>query len=340
VAETYPDILSKLKKNQYAPVYFLQGEEPFFIDQIGDFIEKHALEESMKGFNQIVMYGKDNDLATVLGHAKGYPMMADRKVVIVKEAQELSGLTNEQGEAILIPYLQDPQPSTVLVFCYKYKPIDKRKKLHKVLDSKAVLLNSAKLYDNKIPGWIEGYVRSNEKKIDQNAVYLIAENIGNSLSRIANEIDKMMINIAEEETINVDHVHQYIGISKEYNVFELQKALAFKNVLKANKIVQYFEADPKSNPIVLILSNIFAFYNKIMLVHHSGNKSERDLASILGVNPFFVKEYLMAAKNYTMSKVIINIHHIREADMKSKGIDFASQSQGAILKELVFKLLH
>jgi len=340
VAETYQDILLKLKNNQYAPVYFLQGEESFFIDKIGEFIEQNSLEESLKGFNLVVMYGRDTDLSTIIGHAKGYPMMAERKVVIVREAQELSELSKELGETLLIPYLQNPQPSTVLVFCYKYKSIDKRKKLYKAFDNKAVLLNSVKLYDNKIPGWIEGYVKNNKKKIEQNAVYLISENIGNNLTRIANEIDKMLINITEVDTIKVDHVHKYIGISKEYNVFELQKALAFKNVLKANQIIQYFEADPRSNPIILIIANIFAFYNKIMLVHHSSNKSETHLASVLGVNPFFVKEYLMAAKNYTISKVILNIHHIREADLKSKGIDYPSQPEGAILKELVFKLLH
>lgn len=340
MAESYQEILSKLKNKQYAPVYFLQGEESYYIDQISSYIEQYAIDESMKGFNQVVMYGKDTDLPTIIGHAKGFPMMSDRKVVMVKEAQELQGLVKELGETILLPYLENPQPSTILVFCFKHKPFDKRKKLYKALDSKAVLLNSIKMYDNKLPAWIEAYVKPKNKKIEQNAVYLISENIGNDLSRIANEVDKLLVNIVDEPVITVHHVHQFIGISKEYNVFELQKALAFKNVLKANQIIKYFEADPKSNPLVLIIASIFAFYNKVMLVHHAPDKSDRNLASILGINPFFVKEYVMAAKNYTLSKVILNIHHIREADMKGKGIDFPSQTDGAILKELVFKLLH
>lgn len=340
MAESYQDILSKLKKNQYSPIYFLQGEEPFFVDQITDYIEKNALEESLKSFNQIVVYGRDTDLASIIGHAKGFPMMAERKVIIVKEAQDLTTLSKEQGEKLLIPYLENPQPSTVLVFAHKYKTLDKRKKVGKAIDKHAVLMNSAKLYDNQVPGWIEGFIKEQGRQIDQNALHLISENIGNNLSRIANEVDKMLVNMQEGETINDDHVHRYIGISKEYNVFELQKALAFKNAMKANQIVDYFQADPKSNPLIPIIANIFSFFNKIMLVHHSQNKNEKHLASLLGVHPFFVKEYLMAARNYSLGKLIMNMHHIREADMKSKGIDFPSQSEGEILKELVFKLLH
>lgn len=340
MAESYQEILSNLKKNHYAPVYFLQGDEPFFIDQLADYIEKNALDESLKSFNQVVVYGRDTDLATIIGHAKGFPMMAERKVIIVKEAQDLSALNKEQGEKLLIPYLENPQPSTVLVFAHKYKSLDKRKKVGKSFDKHAVLMNSAKMYDNQVPGWIEGWIKDQGWKINQNALHLISENIGNNLSRIANEVDKMLVNMTDGETITVDHVHKYIGISKEYNVFELQKALAFKNALKANQIVDYFQSDPKSNPLIPIIANIFSFYNKIMLVHHSPNKNDKHLASLLGVHPFFVKEYLMASRNYSLGKLVMNIHHIREADMKSKGIDFPSQSEGEILKELVFKLLH
>jgi DNA polymerase-3 subunit delta len=340
VAVTYQEILSNLKSKQYAPVYFLQGDESYFIDEIVDYIEQHALEESMKSFNQVILYGKDADLPTIINHAKGFPMMAERKVVIVKEAQEVDGITRAEGEKILVQYLENPQPSTILVFGYKYKKLDKRKKLSKIIDKHAIFLTTAKFYDNQLPSWVEGYVKGKNKKIEHNALQLIVQNIGNNITRIANEVDKMLINIGDEVLITVDHVYKNIGISKEYNVFELQKALTFKNVLKANEIIHYFESDPKSNPIIPIISNLFSFFNKILLIHHSKDKSDRHLASLLGVHPFFVKEYSMAAKNYGLAKVVANVHHIKIADMKSKGIDYPSQPEGQILKELVFNLIH
>ncbi|MCV9386171.1 DNA polymerase III subunit delta [Reichenbachiella ulvae] len=336
----FQEILKNLQAGQYAPVYFLQGEEPYFIDQIVDYIEEHAIEESMKGFNQIIVYGKDADIPNIINHAKGFPMMSERKLVIVKEAQELKGLDKEEGEKFFTAYLENPQPSTILVLAHKYKALDKRKKITKAFAKHAVLMDSAKMYDNQLPAWIESYVKAKGKKIEQKALFLITENIGNNLTRIANEIDKMLINIPNEDLIKPEHVYKNIGISKEYNVFELQKALSYRNVMKANEIVNYFKSDPKSNPIIPIIANIYAFFNKILLVHHSQNKSDKHLASLLGVHPFFVKEYMMAAKNYPLSKVINNIKYIKIADMKSKGIDYPTQSEGEIMKELVFTLMH
>ncbi|SHJ62297.1 DNA polymerase III, delta subunit [Reichenbachiella agariperforans] len=336
----FPEILKNLKAGQYAPVYLLQGEESFFIDQIVDYIEANAMDESMRGFNQIVVYGKDSDIPNIINHAKGYPMMAERKVIIVKEAQELAGLDKEMGEKFFTNYLENPQPSTILVLAYKYKSLDKRKKITKAFVKHAVVMDSSKMYDNQLPAWIEGYVKDKGKKIDQKALFLITENIGNNLTRISNEIDKMLINIPNEALITADHVYKNIGISKEYNVFELQKALSYRNVMKANEIIHYFKSDPKSNPLIPIIANVFAFFNKLLLIHHSQNKSDKHLASLLGVHPFFVKEYIMAAKNYPLSKVIDNIKYVKIADMKSKGIDYPSQSEGEIMKELVFSLLH
>ncbi|MGL1887828.1 MAG: DNA polymerase III subunit delta [Reichenbachiella sp.] len=340
MAKQYQEILTDLKKNQYAPVYFLQGEEAYYIDEIVNYIEKNAIEESMKSFNQVVVYGKDIDMMTIMSQAKSFPMMSDRKVVIIKEAQDLAELGKESGEKQLLPYLDNPQPSTILVFAHKYKSLDKRKKLGKAFDKKAIVMNAAKLYDNQVPTWVEGYIKEQGKKIDHKAVQLIAENIGNNLTRIANEVDKMLINVGDEDTVTTDHVYKNIGISKEYNVFELQKALSFKNVIKANEIIHYFESDPKSNPIIPIIANIYTFFNKLLLHHHSENKSDKHLASLLGVHPFFVKEYNMAARNYPVGKVMANIGYLKIADMKSKGIDYPSQSEGEILKELVFSLLH
>lgn len=340
MAKQYQDILADLKKGQFAPVYFLQGEETYYIDQIVNYIEAHAIEESLKSFNQVVAYGKEIDIATIVSHAKSFPMMSERKVVIIKEAQELSELTKEAGEKYLLSYLENPQPSTILVFAHKYKALDKRKKLAKAFDKFAVLFSSSKLYDNQVPGWVEGYFKEKGRKVDHKAIQLIAENIGNDLTRIANEVDKMLINVGGDETISSDHVYKNIGISKEYNVFELQKALSFKNVIKANEIITYFKSDPKSNPIIPVIANIYSFFAKLLLVHHSDNKSDKHLASLLGVHPFFVKEYMLAAKNYPVGKVVANIRHLKAADMKSKGIDYPSQSEGEILKELIFNILH
>lgn len=340
MAVTYQDILSDLKSNQYAPVYFLQGEESYFIDQIINYIEKNALEESLKSFNQVVLYGKDADLPSIINHAKGFPMMAERKVVIVKEAQEVVGITGADGELLLVNYLENPQPSTILVFGYKYKKMDKRKKLGKTIDKHAVFLTTTKFYDNQLPSWVEGYVKEKKRKIDQQALQLIVDNIGNNITRIANEIDKMLINLDGDAQITSQDVYRNIGISKEYNVFELQKALAFRNALKCNEIIHYFESDPKSNPIIPIIANLYSYFNKLLLLHHSKDKSDRHLASLLGVHPFFVKEYHMAAKNYNVGKLVANIHYLKIADMKSKGIDYPSQPEGQILKELIFSLIH
>ncbi|MFY0627353.1 MAG: DNA polymerase III subunit delta [Reichenbachiella sp.] len=340
MALSYQEILSKLKQNQYAPVYFFQGDEPYFIDHLVNHIENHAIDPGLRDFNQVILYGKDTDLPTVMNHAKGFPMMSERKVVIVKEAQELTGLDKEMGEKFLTPYLDNPQSTTILVFAYKYKSLDKRKKITKLLDQKAIMCVASKFYDNQVPTWVEQYIKDKKRTIDQKALLLIVENIGNNLTRIANEVDKMLINIGDEQKITPDHVYKNIGISKEYNVFELQKALVYKNVMKANQIVAYFKSDPKSNPIIPIVANIFSFYNKLLLIYKSDDKSERHLASLLGVNPYFVKEYIMAAKNYSLAKVIANIRHLKIADMKTKGIDYPKQSDGEILKELVFNLMH
>ncbi len=340
MSATSDSILQKLKNNEYAPLYFLQGDEPFFIDQVSDFIEENAMDEGLRSFNQTVLYGKETDLNSILTHAREFPMMAERRVTIVKEAQEIAAINKEQGEKLLSAYAENPQPSTVLVFCYKYKTLDKRKKLYKALEKHAVVLTSTKMYDNKLPDWVESYVKKKGYSIEQKAVHLIVENIGNNLSRIANEIDKMLINFGDEKKIQPDHIYKYIGISKEYNVFELQKVLAYKNVLKANEIIKYFESDLKSNPIIPVIAILFTFFNKILLVHHSKDKSERAIASLLKVNPFFVKEYMMAARNYPLAHVVRNIGYIREADLRAKGIDNTGMDDGQILKELVFKLMH
>lgn len=341
--QTAEQVLNDLKQQRYAPLYFLQGDEPYYIDLIAEYIEKHTLSEREKGFNQLIMYGKDVDINTIITNARRYPMMSDRQVVIVKEAQEIQDLNTQRGEQLLEAYVKNPLPSTILVFCHKYKSLDSRKSLGKAIGKFAVLVESKKLYDNQIPDWIAKYVKNRGFKIEDNAVQMLADYIGNNLQRLSNEVEKILINFNKEDVhvvIDADKVQKYVGISKEYNVFELQKALAVKNVIKANRIVQYFEANLKANPIIPVIALLYTFFSKLLLVHHTTDKTERGLATLLKVNPFFVKEYRAAAVNYPLHKVIQNIHYLRIADLHSKGIDNTGGSDAQILKELVFKLLH
>ena len=333
-------VLKDLQAKKYAPVYFLQGEEPYYIDLIADYIEQNILTESEKGFNQMLLYGKDVTMNVILNNAKRYPMMSDKQVVIVKEAQETQDWKKAEVQNMLENYVKNPLPSTILVLCHKYKSIDKRKSLGKTLDKLAILVDTKKLYDNQVPDWVERYINQKGFTIKEKAKHILAENIGNNLERLSNEIDKMLINFSEKTEIDENIIQKYIGISKDYNVFELQQALAFKNILKANQIINYFGSNPKEHPLIPTIAAVFSFYSKILLIHHSKDKSESTLAKKLRVHPYFVREYLTAAKNYPLPKVMDNIHYLRNADLQSKGVGSANISDGEILKELVFKLVH
>lgn len=334
------NVLKEIQNNQYAPIYFLQGEEPYYIDLIVNYIEKNALSEVEKGFNQLVLYGKDVDINTIITNARRYPMMSDRQVVIVKEAQEIQDLGKEDGLKVLDGYFKNPLPSTILVFAHKYKTIDGRKAIGKTIEKFAVMVTTKKLYDNQLPEWIQGYVKSKGFTIDQKAVHMLADNIGNNLERLSNEIDKVLINFPSGTLLNPDIIQKYVGISKEYNIFELQKALGIKDVLKANQIIRYFESNPKNNPLIPIIAVLFSFYTKLLLIHHAKDKSERSLATALQMNPYIIKEYVIASRNYSLGKIIQNIQFLSIADLHSKGIETSYVSEGQILKELVFKLLH
>lgn len=332
-------VLEDIKKNQYAPVYFLQGEEPYFIDLISNYIEHHALLETEKSFNQVIMYGKDADMSGVITNAKRYPMMSERQVVLVKEAQEMGEWNKQDGQKLLESYISNPLPSTILVFCYKYKTLDGRKSLSKSLDKYAVLVTTKKLYDNQIPSWISNFVKSKGHTIQPKSAQLLADHTGNNLERLSNEINKVLINLDEQIEIDAGHIQKYVGISKEYNVFELQRALTVKDAFKAQQIVSYFAANPRSNPIIPVIAILYGFFAKLLLIHASKDRSERQLASELQIRPFFVKEYLTAWSNYSLPQVLQSIHHIKMADLKSKGVDAGNLGNGAILKELVFRLL-
>ncbi|MEQ8906801.1 DNA polymerase III subunit delta [Ekhidna sp.] len=340
MASDYSEILRDINSGSFAPVYFLQGEETFFIDNIIENIENTALDESQKSFNQIILYGKDTSLTDVIGAARRYPMMGERQVVIVKEAQEMRDWTKEAVQTLVVNYVENPLPSTILVFGYKYKTVDKRTKFGKSIEKNSVFLNAKKLYDNQVPDWIQGYCKSRGVKIDSGAVMMLSENIGNNLQRLANEIEKLLLNVKDGQEVSSAMVQKYVGISKDYNIFELQKALSAMNKLKALKIANYFASNPSNNPLVLTIYSLFSYYSKLLLVHHSQDKNEKTIASAIGVNPFFVKEYLQAARNYPVGKVVDNIKYLHEADMQSKGIGYATKKEGPVLTELVYKLMN
>lgn len=347
-------ILTELKRRIFKPVYFLSGEETYYIDQISDYIETGILDEGEREFNQTVIYGKDVDLTTIISQAKQFPMMSDYQVVIVKEAQNLKELNKSAGSSdddensksskssgnALVSYLQNPQPSTILVFCYKYKTLDKRSAVYKAIQKSAVFLESKKLYDNQLPDWITTFVQDKKYKIGPKASFLLAEFLGNDLSKISNEIEKLLINVKEGEEITAELVQENIGMSKEFNVFELQDALAKKDILKANRIVNYFASNEKDHPTVMTLSSLYNYFNKILLYHFVPDKSKMSVAGALGVNPFFVEGYAKAAQNYSTAKLKSIFSYLKEYDLKSKGVDNIGVENGELLKELVFKILH
>lgn len=335
-AVSFENILLDLKNKIYSPIYFLYGEESYFIDVISDFIEKNVLSELEKEFNQTIIYGKDIDIPTLISYARRFPMMSNYQVIIVKEAQDLDKIEE------LEPYVLNPLESTLLVLCYKYEKVDRRKTFFKNIEKKGILFESARIYDNKIPDWIGEYVRKKNYSISTKACFLLAEFLGNDISKIVNEISKLIINIPEKHEITEEYVEKNIGISKDYNVFELQKALGKKEVLKANQIINYFAANPRDNPLVKVIPILFSYFSKILIYHHLRDKSRNNVASALSINPFFVMDYQQAATNYTSVKIISIISLLREYDLKAKGVDSSGTSfpDGELMKELIFKILH
>lgn len=332
---SFEKIMTDLKAKKYAPIYFLMGDESYFIDKITNYIADKVLPESEKAFNQSVLYGKDTDIRTVITTAKRFPMMAEHQVLIVKEAQHLKRIDD------LAYYAEKPLKSTILVFNYKFKTLDKRKKVYKLLKKKAVLFESKKLYDYQIPEWIKKYLASKKIGLSPEAGRLLADSLGNDLSKITNELDKLIITIpAGQSQITPDLIEKNIGISKDFNTFELQKALVKKDVLKANRIINYFGQNQREHPMVLIISSLFFFFKKVLLFHFLPNKTDRIAASALKINPYFVKEYKQAAQKYSPRKTVEIISLLRQYDLKSKGVENASASPGELLKELIFKILH
>lgn len=332
---TYEDIISDLKKRIFRPVYFLAGDEPYYIDLITGYIEDKVLPEAEKSFNQVILYGEDTSVSSIIELARRFPMMANHQVVIVKEAQSLKKIDD------LVLYLEKPLASTILVFNYKYKTIDKRTRLHKILESQGVYFESVKLRDYQIPAWIERYLMTKGIKIEPSASAMLTEFLGADLHKIVNELDKLLITLpAGKPVVTTTLIEKNIGISKDYNNFELQKAVGEKNVYRANMIIRYFANNPKDNPINLTIAALFTLFSKILVYHYLTDKSKNNVAAVLKVNPYFVKEYETAALKYNAAKTIKVISLLRIYDMKSKGYGDIGTEAGDLMKELVYKILH
>jgi DNA polymerase-3 subunit delta len=342
MAHTPQTVLKDLKEKKFAPIYFLTGDEPFFIDQISDYIEKHAIAEHEKSFNQIILYGKDVTVGAILNNARKFPMMADRQVVIVKEAQSILDLGKEEAQLLLISYLVNPLPSTILVLAHKYKKVDGRSALGKEIDKRTIHVKSDKVTEYTLVKWIDGYFKELGHSVDHQAAQLLADSIGNNLEVLTNEVGKMLINFKGPSKFTSNDISKYIGINKDYNNFEFLKSLGFREVLKANKIIHYFSLNTKAHPTILLFTLIYNYFSKIMIVHQERKKGANDqqLASLLGLPPFVVKEYVVAAKNYNLGKVIEVFGFIKEADLRFKGVDSGDITEAEILRELVYRILH
>ena len=330
---TTNQLITDIKGGKIAPIYFLMGEEAYYIDVISDFIESYVLQEEEKGFNQMVLYGKEVSIQDIVSNSKRYPMMAERQVIIVKEAQNLTK-TIEQ----LVEYAKNPQPTTVLVFNYKYKTLDKRKTLYKALSKTAVVFESKKIYEDKIPNWIQSFLKSKQISITPKAALILTEFLGTDLSKIANELNKLEIVVGAKKEITPELIEENIGISKDFNNFELQKALGNLDHKKAYQIVYYFAQNPKQHPFVLTISVLYTYFSKLMTLHTVRDRNPSTIAKALGVNPYFVNDYIAVSRNFPMKRISGVLETLRTYDTKSKGVG-ANLSPKDLYNELVYNIL-
>ncbi len=328
-------ILTDIKNKKYKPIYFLMGEESYFIDRITDVIEKSVLTEEEKAFNQTILYGRDTSVNEIIGCAKRYPMGAEHQVILVKEAQDLSRTIEK-----LVDYAENPQKTTILVLCYKYKTLDKRKKLYKTVLNNGIVFESKKLYENQVSNWISGVLTENGFTISSKATLMLVEFLGTDLDKINNELEKLQLILQKGDEITPEVIEKNIGISKDFNNFELRKAIGERNVKKAVRIINYFGENPKNHPIVVTIGLLYSFFSQVLKYHGLQDKSTKNVASILRINPYFVNEYVTAARHYPMKKISSIISHLRETDVKSKGVGVTTISQGDLLKELVVKMMY
>ncbi len=334
--KSYSEIIKDLERKIYYPVYFLSGEEPYYIDLISDYIEDNLLQPEEKEFNLHVLYGRDTSIQNIVDRCKGFPMMSNYQLVIVKEAQDIKEIEN------LEKYISNPVDSTILVVGYKYHKLDKRKSFAKLVEKKAVLFESAKIYDNQVTPWIIAYVKEKGYSIQQKAAMMMADFLGTDLGKIVNEISKIIINYPRGSEITAAQVEINIGISKDYNIFELQKALGSKNIFKANQIIKYFAENEKDNPMVKVIPILYLFFSKVFLYHHLDDRSANNVASALSINRMFIDDYSTAARNYPRQKLRNVFGLLREFDLRAKGVnnDGTSTGDSELMKEMIYKILH
>jgi DNA polymerase III subunit delta len=326
-------IISEWKKNVYKPLYWLEGEEEFFIDKLVNYAEHNILSEAESSFNLSIFYGKDANWPDIINACRRYPMFAERQVVLLKEAQQMKDVEKLES------YFENPLSSTILVVSYKDKKLDARKKFTKLVKDKGVLLTTKKMYDRELPGWTQQLVETKGLTITQKALNLLVDHIGNDLVRIENEIEKLALNLNNRKSITEDDIEKYIGVSKEYNVFELQTAIASKDLHGCLKIISYFEANPKAGPIQLVLPSLYNFFSKVFMVFGAGTADEKTIATTIGMNPYFIKSYTEAASLYTypgVEKALLLLHHY---NLKSVGVGANNPSDASLLKEMVIKML-
>jgi DNA polymerase III subunit delta len=332
---TYQEILKSIRAKQYKPVYFLHGEESYYIDAISKYIEENVLSEGEQSFNQMIFYGKDADAKTIIDTASRYPMMASHQVVILKEAQDMKGLQDLQL------YIEKAVPTTIFVICHKYRKLDARTKLAKALKAHAVVFESKKLYDNQVADWISDYLKRKKMTISPNAAHLIGEYLGTDLSKIANELEKLVINLPQGTAVNEKHIQDNIGISKDFNVFELQRALGTRNVVKANQIINYFISNPRKNPLVVVVGTLYNYFSKVFILHFMRHSGDAEISRALKLrSDYFLKEYKIAARNFNLPRTKNVIHILKEYDLRSKGVDNDSTNEGELMKEMIWKILH
>lgn len=327
-------ILNDLKSRKFQPIYFLCGEEEYFIDQISDFIENNVLNEAEREFNQSILYGIETDVLALESEAKRFPMMSEYNVVIVKEAQNLKQLEK------LINYVNNPSPTTILVLNYKHKKPNGRLAITKAIKKQAVYFESKKLYENQVAEWIDAHIKSNGFSIEPKATAMLVESIGTDLSKLNNELGKLFISLEKGSTIKASAIEENIGISKDYNVFELNKALANKDVLRANIIAQHFGRNAKEYALPRVVPMIYRYFSQLMIYHQYKGQSSNVQASKMGVSPYFLRDYEKAASNYSIKKIAQIIGQLRTADAHSKGIGVNTTAADEIYKELIFNILH
>jgi DNA polymerase III subunit delta len=328
-------IINDIKSGNIKPIYFLMGEEPYYIDKLSEYIEHNILQEHERDFNQTVLYGRDVTIEDIVGAAKRFPMMSDKQVIIVKEAQELSR-TIEKLES----YAMNPQSTTVLVICYKYKTLDKRKKVTKVLEKAGVVFESKKLYENQVGEWLKRVLAGKKLSIEPKASAMLVDFLGTDLSKIANEIDKLAIILPQGSVITPTAIEENIGFSKDFNVFEFRKSIGERDQLKAFQIANHFAQNPKDNPMVMTTSLVFSFFSQLLQYHGLKDKNPKNVASVLKVNPFFLKDYDVALRNYPMKKVSQIVAVLRDIDVKSKGVGANALPQSDLLKEMLVKIFN